>query len=342
MNESFKKFIGDAAGYVAVAAVSLIYIAMAVLVPGETGKSMGTIIADGAASFLLGICINFNLNMQGILKGERSDKMIATKTLHGETVGGLSSYIHRLDDWCEEQNALALRTARSRILMQAGMRYADCFDKDGVPLELDLTELDKRIAKRRRRAMKKAVRLQLSQLSSSVLTGNGGKTDDPHDLGENVPQYIRHTNTSDVISKLLVAMIFGYYGVRLLADFSYAELIWRSLQVAILLAMGVAKQTRAYLFMVDTYRGNIVRKINYLQSFENWAKASPESEEGTNVAKHGGKDVQGSVCEQAEELGKLQDRAAKDAGSEAKQSAGTGQHQPPKAVEIPARADCGV
>lgn len=284
MSEGFKKFMSDAAGYVAVAAVSLIYIAMAVLVPGETGKSIGTIVADGAASFLLGICINFNLNMQGILKGEKSEKMLATKTLHGETVNGLSCHIHRLDGWCETQNALALRAARTRILMQAGLRYSDCFDDDGVPQVLSFDGLDKRVAARRKKAVRRATRLRLSQLSSSVLTGNGGRVDDPYDLGENVSQYIRHTNTKDVVSKLLIAMVFGYYGVRMLADFSYAELIWRSLQVAILLAMGVAKQTRAYLFMVDTYRGNIVRKINYLQSFGNWAtEQAPESEDKKNV-----------------------------------------------------------
>ena len=284
MNESFKKFMSDAAGYVAVAAVSLVYIAMAVLVPGATGKSLGTIIADGVASFLLGVCINFNLNMQGILKGERSQKMLDTKTLHAETVTGLSGYMHLLDGWCADQNALALRTARGRILMQVGLRYSDCFDADGVPKPLQLEGLDKNIAKRRKRAMKKAVRLRISQLSSAVLTGEGGRNDDPYDLGESVAGYIRHTNIKDVASKILIALVFGYFGVQLIESFSYAELIWRALQVAILLAMGVAKLTRAYLFMVDTYRGNIVRKINYLQSFGNWAeKHPPEREDKRDV-----------------------------------------------------------
>lgn len=280
MNERIKRIVNDAAGYFAVAAVSLLYLALAILVPGETGKSLGTIIADGAASFLLGVCINFNLNMQGVLKGERSERMLETKTQHAETVGRISGFVHLLDGWCATQNAEALRTARARILMQTGLRYEDCFDVDGVPLPLKTDGLDAETKRRRMRAMRRAVRLRLSQLSAAVLTGEGGKRDDPFDLGENVSQYIRHTNTKDIASKVLIALLFGYFGVRLIDNFSYAELAWRALQVAILLAMGVAKQTRAYLFMVDTYRGNVVRKINYLKSFENWASARKEHKNG--------------------------------------------------------------
>ena len=325
MTDGIKKFMSDAAGYFAVAAVSLFYIAMAVLVPGETGKSLGTIIADGAASFLLGVCINFNLNMQGVLKGERSERMLETKTLHANTVSGLSPFMHLLDGWCATQNDAALQAARARILMQAGLRYADCFDADGVPMPLKTEGLDEYTLKRRRRAMRAAIRLRLSQLSAAVLTGEGGKRDDPYDLGENVSQYIRHTNLKDMVSKVLIALLFGYFGVRLIENFSYAELIWRALQVAILLAMGVAKLTRAYLFMVDTYRGNIVRKINYLQSFGNWANARKEQTNGEQL-----------------QPGELQIGAGEAVGSEAGCGEASGLCQSPKAAQISAPADGGA
>lgn len=283
MSEKMKKIMEDSLGYVAVALVSLLYIATAVFVPGQTGKSIATIIADGAASFLLGICINFNLNMQGILKGERSEKMLATKQLHGAMVERISTHLDRLDGWCNARNKAALQQARSRILMQAGLRYSQCFDEEGCVQSLDLSGKAKDDVKKKRRALRRANKLKLSQLSASVLTGEGGRGNDPFDFGESVPEYTRHVNTKDIMSKILIALVFGYFGVQMIDNFSVAELIWRALQVALLLAMGVSKLYRAYLFMTDTYRSGIVRKINYLQMFENWALANaPEREEKKN------------------------------------------------------------
>lgn len=320
MSEKVKGFMEDAAGYLAVAVVSLLYIATAVFVPGATGKSLGTIIADGVASFLLGICINFNLNMQGVLRGERSDKMLATKKLHAQTVTDLAPFMHLLDGWCANQNEKAMRSARARILMQVGLRYEDCFDQNGVPKKLNLADVDDKTAELRAKAIKKATRLTLSQLSSAILTGEGGREEDPYDLGENVSQYLQHSNLRDALSKILVALVFGYFGVQLIDSFSYAELIWRALQVAILLAMGVAKLTRSYLFMVDTYRGNIVRKINYLQSFKNWAEIQPQEREEKEDGSHN--------------AGQLQEQGSGLAGAKESAAEGNGADQPSKVVEI--------
>ncbi len=324
MSDKFKGLMEDALGYVAVAVVSLLYIATAIFVPGQTGKSIATIIADGAASFLLGVSINFNLNMQGILKGTRSEKMQSTKVLHAKAVENVAPSLDLLDPWCEKRNAEALRVARTRILVQAGLRYEDCFSPDGVLTPPAFSKQEKK----KRRALKKAASLKLSRLSSSVLTGEGGRGDDPFDFGEGVSDYIRHANIKDAVSKLLIAGVFGYFGVQLIESFSVAELVWRALQVALLLAMGVTKLYRSYLFVTDTYRSGVVRKINYLQMFENWARtAVPEREE-----KGHGRIQPGSV----------QDGCREGAGAKENECQAAGGYLVSEAAQISAAADGGA
>ena len=275
MNEKLKNLMTNATGYIAVALVSIVYIATAVFVPGVTAKSIGTIVAEGATGFVLGLAINFNLNLQGILKGKRSEQMLATRALHGQTVEGITPYIHRLDGWCIEQNALALRRERTRILTSAGMCYDDYFDEQGVAKEIDAA----RLSKERAKALRAAVRVKLTPVSAATLTSDGERVNDPFYFGETPEQYQRRTNFTDIFSKIVMALVFGYFGVSMVEDFHFAELAWRALYVVILLALGIAKLLRSYLFVVDTYRGNIVQKINYLQAFENWAKKE-EQEHG--------------------------------------------------------------
>ena len=70
MNEKLKTLFTDSIGYVAVALVSVIYVLSGLFVPGLTGKSIATIIAEGAMGFILGMAMNCNMKLQGILKGK--------------------------------------------------------------------------------------------------------------------------------------------------------------------------------------------------------------------------------------------------------------------------------
>ena len=327
MSEKFKGMMSDAAGYLAIALVSLIYVGTAVFVPGVTGKSISTILAEGATGFVLGLAINFNLNLQGILKGKRSEQMQATRRTHGEAVERIAPSIVRLDGWCMEQNAAALRRERARILMGAGMRYEDYFDRDGVPLRVSLAGLPDETAKMRRRALRAAIKVKITPLSTAALTGDGERLHDPFDFGETPEQYQRRTNMTDVFSKIVMAVIFGYFGVDMVENFQFAELAWRALYVALLLALGVSKLLRSYLFVVDTYRGGIVQKINHLQSFENWVRAHQKEKEknGNNV-----------------QLGSIQDGSGKAAGSEKAAGKGVGLCELPKATQISASKDGGA
>lgn len=284
MNEKVRDFFKNNIGYFVVAFASSVYILTAFLTIDRTGKSLAQIIADGVMAFFLGLFINRIFDLQGMMSGDREERVRAIKEEHGNIVLRLSPYVDKLDAWCEKENEHNYIVQRTKILARVGLKYDDCFDKDGVsknwrPNKENLkVKYLKKIEMRKIRAYFKAVNLKLTPLSAGELTSEGGKEQDPFYFGRTKQQYEAQASFGDIISKIGTACIFGYYGVSFIQNFDYARLIWTSLQVALFLVMGVIKMYQAYNFVVDEFRGRIVKKIDNLQKFDNYVKSLPSCE----------------------------------------------------------------
>lgn len=289
MGEKAREFLKKNIGYMVVGLVSAIYIATSVITMGKTGKTFGEIVADGAIVLFLGMFINRIFDLQGMMNGDREVRVQETIRLHGEAVVRISPYLDRLDKWCEDKNDEALKMQRTKILASEGMRYDVYFDEKGgaKPFFVNKDRLKDKFLRvdeiKRLRCFRKALRLKLTPLTASGLTSEGGKKQDPYYLGRTKSQYERGATISDVITKVIIACLFGYYGAELVQDFSYADLIWKALQIGIFFITGVIKMYQSYMFVVDEYRGRIVKKIDNLQKFENYINF----EKTTEVEKNG-------------------------------------------------------
>lgn len=287
MGEKTKEFFRNNIGYMIVAVVAAIYIATSVITMGRTGKTIGEIISDGAIVLFLGVFINRIFDLQGMINGERQERVQNTVMLHGEIVTRISPHIDKLDKWCEKQNDEALKVQRTRILAGEGMKYSDYFDESGVAKNfiIDEAKLKNKLSRcdelRRIKCYRKALRLKLTPITAGSLTSEGGRKQDPFFFGRTKSQYERQVAVKDLISKIAVACLFGYYGAELVQDFSWASLVWKVLQVGIFLTMGVIKMYQSYMFVTDEYRGRIVKKIDNLQKFENYINALPKEEAKT-------------------------------------------------------------
>lgn len=307
MNEKIREFVRQNVGYFIVGFVSIVYIMTAFLTIDQTGKSVAQILADGAIAFFLGVLINRIFDLQGMMSGEREERVQAIKAEHAAIVLRISPHIEMLDGWCEEENTKNYKLQRTKILARVGLKYEDCFDDNGVakawtPSEEALQSKFLRKAEMRRlHGYKRAVNLHLTSLSAGELTSEGGKQQDPFYFGRTKAQYEAQGGVGDVVTKLGVAIIFGYYGVSLIDNFDYANLIWTTLQVGLFLVMGVIKMYQAYNFITDEFRGRIVKKIDNLQKFENYVGAIvpkeekiplPVEEEETEVKKTEEKEIE--------------------------------------------------
>ena len=268
-NNFTEKFYRSA-GYFVVVLISLVYVASSLINISKTGKSVYEIIASGVLSLIVGIMINGVFRSIGIRKGDEDERTVATNSLHAKAVDEISPYIDKLDEFCERENMRAIREIRTRILAKEGMKYSDYFDSDGGALENAKCKMQN--AKSKKKAYYKALRVKVKPLVSSNLTSDGVKADDPFDFGRSKKEFTSQKNTSDMIIKLLMAVIFGYFGVSLASEVNVASIIWNALQIVLYVTGGVIQMYSSYMWVVDDYRGCVIKKIDYLQKFKKIAQ----------------------------------------------------------------------
>lgn len=286
--EKIKDFFKKNAGYLVVALISLVYVATSIVTLGKTGKTIEDILADSTIVLFMGFSINRVFDLQGLMMGESDERVQATMLLHSEAIGRIAPYMDKLDAWCEEKNAEALRVQRTKILACAGLKYENCFDEYGgaKDFQIDINKLKDKFLRntelRKLKFYKKAVKLKLTPMTAGDLSSEGGKKQDPYYFGRTKRQYEKSTAVSDIITKLIIAAVFGYYGAQLIQDFSWADLIWKVLQIGVFIITGVIKMYKSYLFIVDEYRGRVIKKIDNLQKFENAMNQEKEKEHGND------------------------------------------------------------
>lgn len=277
-SEKIREAIRQYIGYIVIFLTSVVYVLTAVIRIDATGKTIPQIIGDSAVIFFLGVFFNRLFGVQGIQRGESDPRVVAAKELHGDAVMRIADRIDKLDEWCEIENAKNLKIQRTKILAKAGLTYDECFDSDGVALAKEFKagkgtpRYIKRAERAKKRAFRKSRRLKLTILSAGLLTSEGGRTDDPFFLGRTKGQHNRSAGIKDILSKIGVAIVFGYYGIQILEEISYAQFIWHLLQILVLLVMGVVKMYDSYFYMVDEYKNRLVKKADFLQKFENSRK----------------------------------------------------------------------
>lgn len=273
MNEKVKDFFRNSAGYGMIALISAGYLATAFITVERSGKSVWRILADGVVVFFIGILLNRSFELQGMLAGDREESVTAALARHSAAVEQAAPHIDVLDDWCDRKNREALRAQRVRILAERGMKYEDYFDEAGMSREFVFqtgyrsNRMLRRLEMRRLRGYYKALSLKLTPLTSGVLTGEGGRYDDPYYLGRSKPEYARQTGRKDVIGKIVLSLLFGYFGIAFLANPSLATLIWKTLQISVFLAVGSLRRGQSYEFVTEEFRGRIVKKTHILQLF---------------------------------------------------------------------------
>lgn len=266
--ERTKRFLMRNIAYFVVAIVAVVYVATSFINIDKSGKSITQILADGCIVLLLGVFSDRLFELQGLQNGESDERVIRTILLHEQTVNKVVSDIDELDDWCDAENKKNYKLQRQKILARAGLKYDDCFDEDGVSKPLVLKETASKAEKRKqKRAYTHAVRLKLTYLNAGDLTSDGGKKQDPFYFGKTKVQYGFRSNLKDIFSKVVTVILFGYFGVSLLENFNYADLIWKCMQIAMFILMGVVKLIQAYMFMTGEFRARIIKKIDILQKF---------------------------------------------------------------------------
>lgn len=254
--------------------IGLAYIGYGFVQIQETGKTPLEILADSAVKMVVGYSIAKLLSLMGLKQGEMNDKVLGTEKLHGDKVDLISPYMDKIDTFCDLQNTMERKKAQTRILIQAMISYDEFIAERWKVVENGVEKLVafEELPKDKQKAIKKAKRLKLTLLTPSELTTDGGKTLDPFNLGDTKQAHARKKDIKAVGSKIILAIVFGSFGVSLAMDTTLETFLWNLLQVALFFVLGVISYMQEYDFVVNIYRMRIIRKIDLLDKFMIYAK----------------------------------------------------------------------
>ncbi|MBE6585070.1 MAG: hypothetical protein E7645_00925 [Ruminococcaceae bacterium] len=304
MSEKIRVFCKLYLGYAAIAAFCLMYVLTAFIDLEPTGRTVPMILADGLMAFAFGVGIASLFKTQGLATGAREPEVINAVKEHEALVEEIveADGMESLADWCAEQNMKNYRTQRAKILSKAGMTYAECFTYGGTALPCEVMVVPvkdiKRLglilwirrcreARRKRIAYYRAVGLKLTELSIGELMGEGSRSDDPYWMGRGVAEYHRQTTVSDVLGKIISSVVLGYYGVKMVTDFSLAGLLWIVIQVIFFVVLGTLKYSGAFSYMTTEYRERRIKKTRHLKKYQSeHEKALEEGEDAGKEKKH--------------------------------------------------------
>lgn len=274
------------AGYIGVLLISLVYILSGLITISKTGKSVFEILATGLISMIIGILINSIFRSIGIRRGDEDEKMISTSNLHARAVEEILPYMDMLDSYCEIENKRAKRLLRARILLEGGISYDSVFDDEGAliykkeePKEKESKEEKRLRLKReeqRAKIIKRAVRVKMKSLTPTALTSDGGRGDNPFDFGKSKASYTKSQGAFDLIMRICMAVIFGYFGVTLASEVDLSKIIWNSLQIIMYVCSGIIQMYTSYMWIIDLYRGSVIRKIDQIEKFKLFVKNSSQ------------------------------------------------------------------
>ncbi len=297
--DKFKSGVINSAGFIAVFVIVAIFMAKNFVEIGETGKSVSEIIADGIFSLLFGWVIKMLLGYQGILSGMNSKSVSATIDAHGATVKKIEPFLPMLPSFCEKENAELRIKKRKLILSKELLNYEDVFCDDPTRLDAVIEEklnnirsescIDtndirskmrafkvKRMRKHKKNAILRCVRrannVHFVELTQHSLTTDGGNNDNPFKFPESMSKHMSKKALLSLPIAFAFAVVFGYYGYRVIDNPSWATVIGGLIQIGSLCAVGTLQLIKEFLYTTDTYRKGIVRKIDVLERF--FAEAS--------------------------------------------------------------------
>lgn len=257
---------------IAIVVVSIFYVFYGLFNFEKTGKSVVEILGSIGMSFIIGLSLVNFLRKEG-LKSARDDETYKNSLiLYAEAKEKAKPYYDKLPAFCVYKTEQDKTNIKREIITNANLsyfKYLKGFYKD----KQDLEEYQKK-------AIEEANVVKIEPYQTSKILSdlpNEGILGIKSRYGRDEKQYIAQKNVSGILSKVIWAILSGYYTLGPLNSDNLPQAVWNALQIAIWLAFGSIDYANAKEFIINEYRQtHIIQKTSFLEEFITLMEKEPE------------------------------------------------------------------
>jgi ABC-type transporter Mla maintaining outer membrane lipid asymmetry permease subunit MlaE len=266
----FINLIKNYIGFIGVILVAAIYFFWGFLTLKESGKSIQDIFVDSAITLSLGLSITYLLRVQGIVWGMMSDIVTSVLEAFGGAIKNARPQFKNGVKFARLKNKEALEDVRRQLLDRVGLEYDKYFVNGkftGAFLRYvkENTKDEKAFIKLQNQAIKDCLHTKITNLSWQDIISDNGRLNDPNYLGGDIKQFMFWTSVKNVLSSLVLTIVFSYYTYELFQNFRWEDLYWKAMQVLTFTVLGFVTLYFSYMFITTEYRSRKVKQINLLE-----------------------------------------------------------------------------
>jgi hypothetical protein len=256
-------------------AVCIVYVFTSFTSLIRSSKSIWDIIGDVASGFAFAFAIARLLEGNGILEGKRDKEYTEALKEYKMSLLEAKKHYSKLQAWCLKYSKQHYYNRLDEMLITTGLTH-----KEFIANQYRMSDY----SENQQKAIEKAkaynpIVITVEYLTSGATPNKNGEVDYTK---VSVQNYVKKSSKNDVISKFVVAIIFGYWVLVPLAQLQWSAVVWALAKAIIFLAFGVMKGFSGKIFVLEKLKTKVLDITAKLNLFVSDITEEENKEETSN------------------------------------------------------------
>lgn len=225
----------------------------------KTGHTVAQILADGFITLVFSIVLSRLLEGKGLISGEKTteyQEAIKAYRLQRDRIG---DNITLLDEWCDKYTHKRYENKVKTLLMPYGISLKDYQENTYDKSKFNEKQLKK---------LNAIGKTKVKKLTTVSLMAGDLETIKEMDYDRITKKsFTRVSASSDLVLKIVLSIVWGYYTLPAIATWNWAGAIWALMHTVLIFGLSVIKYFAAYNFVNEELRAKVMDKTNKIKQF---------------------------------------------------------------------------
>ena len=244
---------------IAIVAVCLVRVVAGLANIQESGKGVAEIIGDSVMSIIFALMLARMLECKGLAVGARAQCYTDAIDSYWKLAQRAGKHINKMDKWCKKYSEEKYEDSVTKMLFPLGLTFEQ-FKKGDYD--------EQKFSKSQNRQLAKVRKFRAHAYSTEeLMSGELDFKPDKDYSKVSKKEYIKNSARSDLIIKVVIAFVFGYFSLPPISAWDWGGFIWTLFETVLIFGISVMKYFNAYNYVVEDICEKVVNKTTILKRF---------------------------------------------------------------------------